>query len=199
MEYTKNTEYFLLDGTVVVLDDYMVCSDGTFKFLVRPKFAGETIGISGEGGYHHEFNIEYEEYGSQTIVDKIFDSYRKTKFFTEKEELLKETIALKKECQQLSKEKTLLTKDLEELKQLYIDFDNDKKLHTELIQKVTTLGKKLQELEKEITIKTEANSIIADQKKIKYLLKRDEKLTLLENGGVDNWEWYEESLKEFED
>ena len=29
------------------------------------------------------------------------------------------------------------------------------------------------------------------------LLDRDEKLTALEEGGVDNWEWYEESLKDY--
>ena len=29
------------------------------------------------------------------------------------------------------------------------------------------------------------------------LVDRDFKLTCLENGGVDNWEWYSESLKDY--
>jgi len=30
-----------------------------------------------------------------------------------------------------------------------------------------------------------------------YLCKREARLNSLENGGVDNWEWYGESLKEY--
>lgn len=32
------------------------------------------------------------------------------------------------------------------------------------------------------------------KKSVKYLQERDDTLTALENGGVDNWEWYGESL-----
>jgi len=44
--------------------------------------------------------------------------------------------------------------------------------------------------------------VVDSEVKIEYseyekLLKRDEKLTALENGGVDNWEWYGESLKNY--
>lgn len=34
-------------------------------------------------------------------------------------------------------------------------------------------------------------------KEYEELLKRDEILTALEAGGVDNWEWYDEAIKEF--
>lgn len=40
--------------------------------------------------------------------------------------------------------------------------------------------------------------MLIDEKEYKYLIDRDKKLTALENGGVDNWEWYEESLKEYQ-
>lgn len=44
--------------------------------------------------------------------------------------------------------------------------------------------------------------IVDSEVKINYsdyeeLLDRNEKLTALENGGVDNWEWYSESLKNY--
>lgn len=29
------------------------------------------------------------------------------------------------------------------------------------------------------------------------LLKSEDKLTALEDGGVDNWDWYDESLRDF--
>ena len=45
--------------------------------------------------------------------------------------------------------------------------------------------------------KTIAKADISTEKSKKSAqLKRDEILTALEAGGVDNWEWYGESLKE---
>ena len=35
------------------------------------------------------------------------------------------------------------------------------------------------------------------QSEYEYLVDRDNKLTALENGGVDNWEWYGDSLEEY--
>ena len=34
--------------------------------------------------------------------------------------------------------------------------------------------------------------IFADE--YRYLLRRNKKLTLLENAGVENWDWYDEAL-----
>lgn len=39
--------------------------------------------------------------------------------------------------------------------------------------------------------------ILITKAEYERLLDRDEKLTALEEGGVDNWEWYEESLKDY--
>ena len=36
-----------------------------------------------------------------------------------------------------------------------------------------------------------------DKKRIKQLLRAEAKLHALEARGVDNWDWYEESLKEY--
>lgn len=38
-----------------------------------------------------------------------------------------------------------------------------------------------------------------EEKELVSLIKRDAKLCALENGGVDNWEWYGESLKDYND
>jgi hypothetical protein len=41
---------------------------------------------------------------------------------------------------------------------------------------------------------TEDNLITISKKEYLRLRKAEEELTRLENGGVDNWEWYGESL-----
>lgn len=35
---------------------------------------------------------------------------------------------------------------------------------------------------------------LVDENRLAELIRNEQKLTLLENGGVDNWEWYEDSL-----
>ncbi len=41
---------------------------------------------------------------------------------------------------------------------------------------------------------TMSKTIEIEAKEYKRLLKADYKLTLLENGGVDNWDWYVDAL-----
>lgn len=38
--------------------------------------------------------------------------------------------------------------------------------------------------------------VTISEERYKYLHKRDDILSALEAGGVDNWEWYSESLRE---
>ena len=45
-----------------------------------------------------------------------------------------------------------------------------------------------------IVVNSEVKITYADYEE---LSDRNEKLTALENGGVDNWEWYSESLKDY--
>lgn len=40
----------------------------------------------------------------------------------------------------------------------------------------------------------EEGTIKISKERLAHLLRREQELKLLENGGVDNWEWYEESL-----
>lgn len=47
------------------------------------------------------------------------------------------------------------------------------------------------------TIKVKGTKNEISKEEYNTLLHRDEVLTALENGGVDNWEWYGESLKEY--
>jgi hypothetical protein len=58
---------------------------------------------------------------------------------------------------------------------------------------------KLQEKHNKIIIEIGCGNQKITMHEYQELLKRDKKLTALERGGVDNWEWYEESLKEFKE
>ena len=40
----------------------------------------------------------------------------------------------------------------------------------------------------------ETNKVEVSKERLAKLLRKEQELKLLENGGVDNWEWYEESL-----
>ena len=44
---------------------------------------------------------------------------------------------------------------------------------------------------------TEIKTIEISIDEYERLMNREEKLCALENGGVDNWEWYEESMKNY--
>jgi hypothetical protein len=43
------------------------------------------------------------------------------------------------------------------------------------------------------------DKVIVDRRDYLYLQNRDNELNCLEAGGVDNWEWYDESLENFEE
>ena len=45
-----------------------------------------------------------------------------------------------------------------------------------------------------ISIIKNKNMYLVNENRLAELLREEQKLTLLENGGVDNWEWYEDSL-----
>jgi hypothetical protein len=46
-------------------------------------------------------------------------------------------------------------------------------------------------------VKIQGSNHTISKEEYEELLDRDRKLTALENGGVDNWEWYDESLAQF--
>lgn len=48
-------------------------------------------------------------------------------------------------------------------------------------------------------VKVEGFDTTISKKEYEELLDRDKKLSALEAGGVDNWEWYSESLSQYYD
>lgn len=49
------------------------------------------------------------------------------------------------------------------------------------------------------SVKVEGSDKIISKKEYQELMERNRKLSALEAGGVDNWEWYSESLSQYYD
>ena len=49
------------------------------------------------------------------------------------------------------------------------------------------------------SVKVEGSDKIISKKEYEELMERNRKLSALESGGVDNWEWYSESLSQYYD
>ena len=67
-----------------------------------------------------------------------------------------------------------------------------------ITDKLSEKRQKLSELEDSISsLQSEDVSSLISKTELQRLNKRDCELECLEAGGVDNWEWYSESLKDF--
>ena len=103
----------------------------------------------------------------------------------------------------------LTESQIKDLPRAYSDsVNNVNTIKKEYTEQIETLKKEIEKLtiefknckkdyEIEIRELKEYKSLpsTASEDRIKYLESRDIILTKLENGGVDNWEWYEESLE----
>lgn len=90
-----------------------------------------------------------------------------------------------------------LSDNKEEIRKIDAIVENRKSL-TEIVikdyEKLEADIKAMESQKKLIIVDSEVKISYADYQE---LLDRNEKLTALENGGVDNWEWYSESLKNY--
>ena len=215
---------YLENGQEVILDEVLTNEKGKTKYLVTPIFCGEAFRVSGAGGYHHEISVEYEHEAPQIIVDKIFEEAPTEKIdkkILDKEKELKQINAsigalalvitelkakeLKLNSEIKSNEFTIAQKEqLISLKNAEIENKENEieELNNSLYEKKMKL-KKIEEKVayiaiKAVSLKDEPDlEISLKDEDYEYLQKRDFKLKCLENGGVDNWEWYGESLTEY--
>lgn len=85
-----------------------------------------------------------------------------------------------------------------ELKRLENVMSNSNEVIESTKKDIETYSKKISELKNQYTITSPLNIDIT-KNMYEKLIKRDYILTCLENGGVDNWEWYGESYPREED
>ena len=203
-EIEINQYYYLENGQEVILNS---CAEaevgGKNAFLVTPYYTGKTMQGSVDGGYH------YEHKGLETLVYYIFKKPPVEKLSDQyKTELNKiESISitygeLKKKIMDFELSFLKYKTRLNDTKELY---EQETKKLGELENQIRDVGEtlkrkkqKLSETEDAVSfLKSPDDTVCVDKKELQRLNKIDFKMVCLEVGGVDNWEWYSESLSDF--
>ena len=208
-EATKGDTYYLEDGQEIMLNSCATDTDGKQCYLVTPFYYGETMQVSGAGGSHHEYSMDYDHEGNETLVYSIFCKAPTIKLEILYSEKLKRVESLSLTCGVLTSEKNLLERREKAARKGFEDavgiFETAKlqmiQAETDLVDyedKISDKRQKLSELEDSITgLKSEDVSSLISKTELQRLNKIDFKMSCFEAGGVDNWEWYDESLKDY--
>jgi hypothetical protein len=208
-ELKKGHYYYLENGQCVILEEFATSPDGRDLFLVVPFYEGEVMDVSGDGGYHHEITVKYEHEGQSVLVESIFMTAPTEKlcsiYSTKLKEIEMLSLAIgeiRKTIQELknTKAKTLIATKQATNDIASVNRTMDRILieRQKLEDQVNAARKQLSKYEDAIaTLKSNETTTVISVAELQELRKRDFKLTCLENGGVDNWEWYDESLSEY--
>ncbi len=199
--------YFDEDGNEVELVDYfkgITAESG--RYLVRYHYEGTTIKAELYPQGHTEISADYKHEGEPTIIKSIFKVPPTKKLEIDYKKLTDQIIALNisigvtkdlevKYNSNLRDIKALHKKAAEEYTEVRDVMLKDKKQELADVQsEVDNARQKLSELQDSIGCDPEKTDV--DDELVK-LRKRDYRLMCLEAGGVDNWDWYSESLKEY--
>lgn len=201
--------YYLATGQQVNLDSCAITIDGRDIFIVTPFYEGEAMSVSGDGGSHHEYSIEYEHEGDNILVTAIFDKAPLdklcTKYRGKLEEIEKLSLTLGELLADKKKQddtKRILIRGIAETESIYVLTSGKTKEAKEVLnsldEEISEKRQRLSELEDSIgDMKSEDVSSLISKTELKRLNRRDFELQCLEEGGVDNWDWYDESLKNY--
>lgn len=207
-EAKPNNYYYLENGQSVILNGCATKEDGKPAYLVTPFYEGETMTVNGDGGQHNEITADYEHEGLEMLVFSIFEKAPVEKLDPQYRARLKEIESisvsagmLKIESKRLEAEirKTVLTHDkkVKDLLRLEGEIRSAASKLLEITEKAEKKRHELSDLEDSIPAPPSGETIMIGKSDLQRLNKRDFELQCLENGGVDNWEWYSESLKDF--
>jgi hypothetical protein len=200
----KHKHYYLENGQEVELYDWMITEDGKMKYLVIPFYEGEAMEVSGDGGCHHEITMPYEHEGLESITNSLFENEPLEKlgerYKSKTRELESLSIAygnLVQEIKKTESTKVFFTKEIETIGKSLLKYQQEEQEAKDALEKlkddISAKRSELSHLEDSINdLSPEYSS-----EELAKLRKRDFKLTCLENGGVDNWEWFGESLNDY--
>jgi hypothetical protein len=204
-ELSKYGYYHTVDGQVVHFDELVTNHEGELKYIVIPIYEGDCIFGSGAGGSYGEHNVPYEHEGEPIIVSKIFKKGPNKKmdkeYLEKKEKLDSLSVEIKSKLDELSELKKEEQESLarieqaerrrSELEKDCIEYGNKFTVIMEDVYRNKTI---LKETVEAIDVLKSDSSV----EEIKEMRKKCHRLECLENGGVDNWEWYGEAIKEYE-
>jgi len=204
-----NKMYYLENGQEVYISSCATTSDGRDAFMVTPFYEGEAMQASGDGGSHHEISMMYEHEGLETLVFEIFKAAPTEKLDSRYAAKLKDIEhlslsvgILKLNSTDLNSAKSKLAMEIKIVEETLLGsrrkLDEAQEALSALDSMVSEKRQKLSILEDSICdLKAEDVSSLVSKTELQRLNKRDFKLDCLEAGGVDNWEWYDESLEAF--
>jgi hypothetical protein len=195
--------YCLANGQEVILEAIVVLGDKT-KFFVIPFYGGYAMGCKLYPSGHTEIEVPYEVEGHPILVDNIFHDPLDPKIAEDRKKHDMELFRLKKEILNSQTNLQKAQEEEKEVKKEIADLLKDKEIlleetarireeRTQLEERAASLQKDLAEIEDGIS---KLSGTERDER-LAYLVKRDFELKCLENGGVDNWEWYGESLEDY--
>ncbi len=208
-DLVKGSYYYTENGQEVMLEEAAINLDGDVVFKVTPHYEGEAMSASGDGGYHHEITCPYIHEGEPILVNSIFKKEPVEKIGPEFKAVMDNVLDLAasigglerslKELKITERALNASIKDLEsEETALSERYSKSVAKYDELADKTLSATQNLSELEDSIGdgIHSDAQASV-DKKELIELRKKSYKMDCLMSGGVDNWEWYDESLKAF--
>ena len=201
--------YYSENGESLILNEFATDSKGKTVFMVTPIFEGESMTVSGDGGHHNEYTCDYEHEGVEIFVESIFEKAPLNKLDATYKQKQQDITNIGIAVGKLSSLKKALNLEINSLN------GSLKKMHDEIVRRIedrATKKNSLEELNSKISdkkqilsdledaipdIKTDSDSVYINKKELQSLNKTAFMMQCLQSGGVDNWEWFDESTKGF--
>lgn len=200
--------YYTIAGQEVSLDIHAKTGDKDM-FMVTPYYTGETMTVSCDSGSHSEHTADYEHEGDPILVDSIFVdppivklSKKYNDFLSKLENLAISVGVIEKAKNKIDNQHTAV---VVELKRKGLDLKI-------LNNKIAEANQSIKCIEEEVAVKKKTLATLEDSlstvnkgdenaahidKECLHQLRMDQcELNCLKAGGVDNWEWYSESLSD---
>jgi len=200
--------YYTRAGQCVTLHDWAE-GQSDFIFLVSRFYEGETMEARLYPSGHTEITSTYEHEGE---VEPVSELFKDVPIFAVEEEYKKKAEEVLALCQSIGK----LEVEIKNSEKRSRELNNiDKSLTAQVNNKesaLSTLGSQIEAANETLNDKTAQISSAEDRlgdltqsgdaatvskDELGELRKDQCKLRCLEAGGVDNWEWFDESLKDF--
>lgn len=207
-ELERHGYYYTRSGQEVILNDWAMGQNGPV-FLVSRFYEGETMEARLYPEGHTEISMPYEHEGEIEPVNELF---KDSPVFIVEEKYKQKAEEVSALCQSIGKLADVIKNSKKELQELtHIDktltaqVKNKESVLSELKNKIETSRENLNEKISQISnaedrlgdLNQSGDTVLISKDELGELRKDQYKLRSLEVGGVDNWEWFDESLNDY--
>ena len=207
-ELIKYEYYYTRAGQVVVLHDWGKGQNGKI-FIASRFYEGEAMTVALYPSGHTELTAPYEHEGEIESFNELFKNAPLYVVDEKYKKKAKEVIELCKSFGSLNIEidknkKTLKDMDLD-IKSLAFKLNNKKNELDNRLSNIDSAKEKLEEITNKISmaedrlgdLQQSGDSSTISKDELGDLRKTQFKMECLEAGGIDNWDWFDESLEDF--